>query len=141
MKKRLSFPIVVTLALLVVALIATIGYWLMSKFNLPDWTNVFVSSLIYLAYFEIVGQLGPKPFNTLLTEYSKMTVRDKGVILSASLAFIVIVFLVGTSYESRWIRLVFMCIGILVFMALCLIFGSVELKTRLRFKRKNEETK
>jgi hypothetical protein len=127
MKKRLSFLPTMLIGLAVLLLIVVGGIWLLENFNLPDWVSpIFIIVGLY-SFFEVVGRLGPREFETPIAKFLKLSMRDRIVLIIALLVFLIIAFPIATQFASRWISLLFVGLGFLTSWLICFFFGSKEL--------------
>jgi hypothetical protein len=136
-KNRLPFFQTIVVALLTLSLIAAGGIWLIIRFDLPDWVNSLIIILATLSYYEVIGRVGPKPFETPLKAFSILPTQDKIVIAFAGLIWIIIALPIGMSSSSRWIGLAFMIFASALAYFICVVFGSSKLKESLRFGKRN----
>jgi hypothetical protein len=94
---------------------------------LPDWAfSVFLYTIVGV-YLEVVSRLGPKEFDAPISQFLKLSARDKVVLLSAFAAIIMIMWF-GKGFDSDWIKLLFLVVAFLVLWLILSLFGSKELK-------------
>ncbi|PKN95327.1 MAG: hypothetical protein CVU44_01200 [Chloroflexi bacterium HGW-Chloroflexi-6] len=127
MNKRLSFTLATIIAISTVFLVGAIEIWLKLTLNWPGWVLPILSIVPLYLYWEIVGQLGPKEFETPTAKFLKLSTRDKTVLSIAFLTFLIIALPIGTSFTLVWLKFMFFGVGALIFWGICVLFGSKEL--------------
>ena len=134
MKKRLSSPLTVIIALSSAILFWAACIWLGEKFSFPDWVNTLFLFLGFILYFEITGRFGPKPFETSLSWFASCATKDKAVILiSFGLYYVLLEITRAVSdTASWWVKLLLVLSGILLPLTLAYVFGSDELRKKIK---------
>ncbi len=130
MKKRLSFVPTLIIGLAVLFLIGTIAVWVIGKFNLPNWVTALFSMAGIYSFIEVIGRIGPQEIEPPSIRFMKLSAKDRTVLVVAGLAFLVLALPIGTGFASRWLNLLFIGLGFLVFWFICFFFGSKELMSR-----------
>ena len=136
MKKRFSFIQTVIIVLVTVFLFLSAVIWTSETFNLPDWILPLSTMVAFFLFFEIAGHLGPKPFDTLITVFLELRVKDKVVLSIAILAFLIIGFPIASNFDLPWQKFSLLGVGYFLSWLICFLFGSQELRKQIALKRK-----
>ena len=139
MKKRLSYVPAVIIVLVIVFLLSVGIVWLAENISLPVWTSTIFLLVILVTVYEVMSRLGPEEFDSPLTQFLRLSGRDKVVLLIAFSA-LMIIFWFGMSFRSRWINLLFLGLGFLAFRLIGSFFGSKELMGKTAKDRDQQQS-
>ncbi len=82
--------------------------------------------VIVITVYEVMSGWGPKEFDSPITQFLRLSGRDK-VVLFVAFSALMIIFWLGMGFRSRWINLLFLGLGFLAFRLIGSFFGSREL--------------
>jgi len=139
MKKRLSFMPALIIGLAVVFLLSVGFVWLVENLGLPDWTSLIFMLVILVAVFEVMSRLGPKGFDSPISEFLKLSGKDKVVLLIVFLALIILSRL-RVSFRSGWLNLLFLGLGFLAFRFIGSFVGSRESRGKIAKDRDQHQS-
>ena len=128
MNKRLPFIPTAIIFILSFLVCGAFFVWLTVTFNLPDWVMTIGEIFFLLFIFEIPARIGPKPFDTFLSKVSRLSKRDKQILLLSFGLFVgYIVYIDGKVAQFSGLeKLVPLILLMVIAIGPILLFGSPE---------------
>ena len=132
--KRRRFPFAGAAILFIAAIgvITSIFVWLNEIMMLPEWHIPIVTLLSFLLAIEVPRLIGPSDFETPLSWYAKASRRDKIVTVIGFILSSIVAWPVGYSVSTAgWIRVGFAILGGAIYVFICLVAGTPELRSAM----------